>query len=276
MRADLHIHSYYSDGLVSPAHIAETCAKNGVQLAALTDHDNADGCTEFLSECGKYGVKGVVGLEISAYDGDVKIHTLGYNVNTACSDFLNFKKFVQAGSKERMAQVLCKLKKIGFELNFEEVDAQRYSAEAPYHIMHAAFAAAKKGYAPTAGEFYINYLAPGKPAFSNACRPSPEYALEVINKSGGISSLAHPGRITLETQEKIALIQRMKACGLNGIEAIYSGHTVGETAYYKEIAAKYSLLVTGGSDTHYATGNRAIGTPEYYPSQELLSALDIN
>ena len=66
------------------------------------------------------------------------------------------------------------------------------------------------------------------------------------------------------------------SCGLNGIEAVYSGHTDEETAYFKEIAAKFSLLVTGGSDTHYAEGTRSVGSPPFCPSGELIAALKIN
>ncbi|MCD8373314.1 MAG: PHP domain-containing protein [Clostridia bacterium] len=275
MRADLHIHSYYSDGKISPAYIAETCVKNGVELAVLTDHDNVNGCGEFAEECKKRGVKFTVGLEISAYDGDVKIHTLGYNMDIGCDAYKKFEKFVYDGSVERMEEVIYKLKKIGYSLTLQEISAERYCEKSPFHIMYAAFAAAKKGYAASGPEFYADYLAPGKAAFSSAGRPTPEYALEVIQKSGGVSSLAHPGRITLSKDGVIKLVERMTSCGLNGIEAVYSGHTIGETAYYKEIAAKYSLLVTGGSDTHYSFGGRSIGEPEFYPSQELLSALKI-
>ncbi|MCD7728960.1 MAG: PHP domain-containing protein [Clostridia bacterium] len=276
MRADLHLHSYYSDGLVSPAYIAETCKKNGVIFASLTDHDNAYGTAEFAEECKKQGVKCVAGIEVSAYKNDVKIHTLGYNMDLSHPAYKQFEKYIYSGSEERIGEVLFKLGREGIDISMGDVCAQRRCEKSPFHIMYVAFAAAKKGYAAKAGDFYIKYLAPGKVAYSGRCRPTPEYALEVIKKSGGISSLAHPGRITLNGDEKIKLIQLMKSCGLDGIEAVYSGHTMGETAYYKEIAAKYSLLVTGGSDTHYSTGNREIGTPEFYPSQELLSALGIN
>ena len=83
MKADLHIHSYYSDGMLSPADIAQTCVKNGVGIAALTDHDNMNGSEEFAAECALRGVKCVRGMEISAYT-DVKVHILGYNLNSDC------------------------------------------------------------------------------------------------------------------------------------------------------------------------------------------------
>ena len=274
MRADLHIHSYYSDGLISPEDIADMCVKNGVQLAALTDHDNMNGSSAFKEACARRGIKCVRGIEISAYT-DVKVHILGYNMDRHCEEYKKFDAFVKEGAMARTADILAKLKKRGVSLGFDDVLRERKCSRSPVHTMYIARAAARKGYAASPSSFYAEMLAPGRPAYSAAGRPSPKYALEVIKKCGGVSSLAHPGRITLPPAEKYTLIERLRVEGLRGIEAVYSGHTAEETVYFKEIAAKLSLLVTGGSDTHYAEGTRAVGTPEFYPSDELLAALDI-
>ena len=93
MKADMHIHSYYSDGMISPADIAEMCVKNGVGLASLTDHDNMNGSAQFEKECALRGIKCVRGLEISAYTS-VKVHILGYNVNPDCEEYKKFEKFL--------------------------------------------------------------------------------------------------------------------------------------------------------------------------------------
>lgn len=275
MRADLHTHSYYSDGLLSPQDIADLCVKNGVGLAALTDHDNMNGCKEFARACKARGVAFVRGLEISAYT-DVKVHILGYNVDSGSAAFQKFYSFVCDGALARTAEILAKLKKRGMSLSFDEVLRERRCEKSPVHTMYIARAAARKGYSPSPSAFYADMLAPGRPAYSALGRPSPEYALQTINECGGFASLAHPGRITLNDDEKIALVGRLADEGLRGIEAVYSGHTERETAYFKEVAARYSLLVTGGSDTHYAEGSRAVGTPEFYPSEELLEALGVS
>lgn len=274
MRADLHIHSYYSDGLISPAGIADMCVKNGVELAALTDHDNMNGCASFKEECIKRGVKSVCGIEISAYT-DVKVHILGYNLNASCLKYREFESFIKEGAMTRTADILSKLKKRGISLSFGDVLRERKCERSPIHTMYIARAAARKGYSSSPSAFYAEMLAPGRPAYSALGRPSPEYALEVIAECGGFSSLAHPGRITLPPDRRYALVEKLAACGLRGIEAVYSGHTEEETAYFKEIAAKLSLLITGGSDTHYAEGSRSVGTPEFYPSEELLAALNV-
>lgn len=275
MKADLHTHSYYSDGLLSPADIAEACVKHGVGIAALTDHDNMNGCACFLEECKKRGVTGVAGLEISAYEDGVKIHILGYGLNASAPEFAAFEKLVYDGSLARTAEILARLKKRGVNLSFDDVVRERRCARSPMHTMYVARAAARKGYSSSPAAFYGEMLAPGRPAYSGAGRPTPEYALQVISRCGGFSSLAHPGRLALENAQKIKLIERLVSLGLGGIEAVYSGHTDKETAYYKEIAAKYSLIVTGGSDTHYAEGSRMVGTPSFVPSEQLLAALKI-
>ncbi len=274
MRADLHIHSYFSDGMLSPADIASVCVKNGVRIAALTDHDNMNGCSRFAEECAKRGVISVRGIEISAYT-DVKVHILGYNLDDGCEKYKTFASFVYKGALDRTADILSKLKKKGINLTFDDVVRERRCIRSPIHTMYIARAAARKGYASSPGGFYIAYLAPGKPGYSAIGRPSPEYALEVIKDCGGISSLAHPGRITLPEDKKYRLIEHLCSCGLDAIEAVYSGHDDKETAYFKTIAEKKGLLVTGGSDMHYAEGNREAGVPELHPSCALLSALRI-
>ncbi len=274
MRADLHIHSHYSDGLLTPEDIARMCKKNGVGLAALTDHDNMNGCAEFAAACRREGVKCVHGLEISAYT-TVKVHILGYGLDGGCAAYKKFSDFVCEGALNRTEDILSKLKRRGINLSFADVVRERRCASSPMHTMYIARAAARKGYSPSPGAFYAEMIAYGRPAYSDVGRPSPEYALEVIAQCGGVSSLAHPGRVTLPREELRRLIERLKDCGLCGIEAVYSGHTVEETAYFKEVAAQLSLLVTGGSDTHYSEGNRRVGSPEFYPSEELLAALNI-
>jgi hypothetical protein len=171
--------------------------------------------------------------------------------------------------------ILSKLKKRGVNVSLDEVLRERRSDFSPIHSTYIAKAASRKGYCNSPNDFFFTYLMEGKSGYSSICRPTPEEAVEVIRECGGISSLAHPGRITMRTEEKVKFIERLCDCGLNGIEAVYSGHTEEETAYYKEIAKKYNLLVTGGSDTHYPEGRRQIGEPPFSPSDELLNALGI-
>lgn len=276
MLADLHVHTYYSDGLFSPLEVASIAKKNGVDLVAVTDHDSAMGYDEVKESCDRLGVKTVRGIEVSAYIGDVKIHTLGYNFDSENPAFKKFYKKLCDGALERTEDIISKLRQNGVDIRLDEVNAHRKIATTPIHVMHIARACADKGYCnKNPYTFFFNYLAWGKCAFSEICRPLPEEAIEVINACGGFTSLAHPGRIDMERNELYNFIKHLKSVGLGGIEAVYTTHTVEDTAYYKELASKFGLLVTGGSDTHYESKNYDIGAPAFYPDEKLVKALDI-
>lgn len=267
MRADLHVHTYFSDGLLSPEDVVKSAKENGVELISITDHD------AFLADI--KGIECVNGIEVSAYINGVKLHTLGYAFNPEKEVFKNFTSELLKGSEERLDDILNKLNDNHVRLEKSEVYAEKFSLNSPTHAMHIARAGAKKGYADNPFTFYAKYLAGGKCAFSDIARPSPQDTIRVINLSGGFCSLAHPGRIELEREEKAGLIARLKDAGLRGIEAVYSAHTNVETEYYKEMAGKLNLVVTGGSDTHYTGGKRRIGTPEFHIDDTLSLLLKI-
>lgn len=275
MRADLHTHTYYSDGSQSPSDIIAAAKRRGVGLVAVTDHDTCYGCNLLKTLAEVAGVVAVCGEEISAYDGDVKIHLLAYAFDMRDQRFISFNKALKEGSEKRALDILGKLSSCGINISYGDVLRERKNSEVPLHAMHIAVAGTRKFYASSPYEFYAKYLSFGRAGFSVRERPSPEEACRIVKACGGICSLAHPGRISLEKQGVISLIEKLVPCGLRGIEAVYSGHTPIETQYYKEIAERYGLLVTGGSDTHRDGGNREVGVPAFYPDRELISALKI-
>ena len=274
-RADLHIHTYYSDGGQSPADVVDGARRAGVNLVSVTDHDNSNGRHEVRELCKKAGIVAVDGEEISAYDGDVKVHVLAYGMDYSNPAYVKFNKTLCDGAEERTFDILKKLSAAKVNISYGEVLRERRCKNSPLHATHIAIAGARKGYASSPVSFYMRYLNYGEVGFSCICRPAPEETVELISACGGVSSLAHPGRISLEREGVIKLVKRLKEAGLKSIEAVYSGHTVEETQYYKDLAEEYGLLVTGGSDTHYPEGNRRVGTPEFYPDDALLSALKV-
>ncbi len=273
MRADLHVHTYYSDGLLTPGQVVNTAAENGVKLLAITDHDCELAFKKAQNIGKEKGVTVVRGTEISAYIGEVKLHTLAYNFNKDDSGVKNFFERLRVSSYERTEDILNKLKSAGVSLDFSEIEEQRHSPDSPVHSMYIARVGAKHGYALNPFEFYKNFLMRGKVAFSKLGRPSPEETVEVFTVAGGLCSLAHPGRVELDKDSLLSLILKLKDCGLRGIEAVYSTHTKSQTAYFKEIANKLSLYITCGSDTHFKEGNRKIGFPYFEPGEELLQKL---
>lgn len=275
IRADLHIHTYYSDGGQSPESVIMAAKGRGVGLVAITDHDNAVACAEGAKCAKRLGISFVDGIEVSAYEGDTKVHLLCYGMDYSSREYSAFAAELLYGAEERTLDVLKKLSSFGIGLEYGEVLRERRSKQTPLHAMYIARAGARKGYASSPVDFYAKYLNYGKVGYSSLCRPTPQKTVETCIACGGFCSLAHPGRISAEADWVEGLIKRLKTFGLGGIEGVYSGHTDRQTQYYKGLAEKLSLLVTGGSDTHYSEGNRRVGDPCFYPSQELLSALKI-
>lgn len=274
--ADMHIHTTASDGLLSPEEVVEAALDAGLKILSVTDHDTTFNTAKVNTVCKNAGIISVNGIEISAYDGKTKVHTLGYGFDVNDGRFNAFLNELYEGSLARTEDILSKLKACKINLSFEEVAARRFSNKTPIHVMHICRAAVKKRYAENPFSFYKRYLMSSAPAFSNICRPTPERAIEAINSAGGLAVIAHPGRVELQKTELYSLIARLTKAGLGGIEGVYSSHTALETAYFKEIAEQFGLLVTGGSDTHFGGGNKAIGTPVFQPSEKLRHRLKID
>lgn len=273
MKADMHLHTVYSDGLVTAKDLIESAKEHGVELISVTDHDTmlaSDGAEERARD---NDLRYVRGMEVSAYAGDKKLHTLCYNPDESNPDFKAFLNELRLGAEERTEQILHSLKKCGVNIPPESVEEERFCKDAPFHVMHIARAGAKAGYAGNPFEFFQKYLAYGKAGFCLARRPSPERAVEIISDAGGIASVAHPARVEMNSCDLKKLLLRLKDCGLKGIEAEYFSHTYSEKAYYKELAKELDLFVTGGSDTHFFGGTRYVGAQDFEPDKALLQAL---
>lgn len=272
MKADLHIHSVYSDGRYTPEEICNRAFEYGVELISITDHDTLMCQIKKGAAARKYGLKYVAGWEISAFKDDEKIHILGYN----CKGNSAYEEFVKNNAKNailRMEDRLQKLKKEGIEVSMDEVFAYREKGT-PIHTMHLSYAIAKK-LRMTSDEAYKRYLKKGAPAYSPIGRPNPYEAVECIKGCGGFSVLAHPGRIELPQNELRRLVEGLAAQGLAGIETVYTSHTKSQTEYFSAMAKSMGLLATGGSDTHQEDETHAIGKPYFAPSEALLERLEI-
>lgn len=269
LRADLHTHTYCSDGKQSPEHVALEAKRVGLDLIAVTDHDTTLAYPELKKVCERENIRCVTGIEVSAYIGSVKIHILGWGMDINSPKFKEYLETLKKNSRIRTEDLLSKLAAHGVNLSMEEVLKERTVEGAPTHITYVTRAGAKKlGVSPR--EFFNTYLALGRPCYSSLARPTPEGAVEIITSCGGAAAIAHPGRIEYpEGLDLETLIKRLLPYGLYGIEGVYTTHTNEETAYFKEMAAKYSLAVSGGSDTHFETGLNKIGYPEYYLDDSL-------
>ncbi|MBE7085657.1 MAG: PHP domain-containing protein [Clostridiales bacterium] len=271
MRADLHLHSIYSDGHYTPEEMCRLAKESGVEFLSITDHDTMNGLEIKRAAAKKFGLRYVCGWEISAYDGEEKIHILGYG----CKEGASYEKFLkdrQHASIVRVQESVEKFQKLGVPVTVEEVLALRVDVNSPVHSMLIARAAAKH-LGITEGETYARFLNRNKPAHSSFGRPTPKAAIDCIHALGGIACIAHPGRITMPAFEKENLLKDLADYGADGIEAYYSTHTNEETEYFKGLAKKWGVFVTGGSDTHYLDAIHRVGNPVFHPSDKLLEQL---
>ena len=272
MRADLHIHTYYSDGKYSPRDIAARAAQAGVELISMTDHDSLEGLEEKRAAARAEGLKYVAGWEVSSYAGDAKVHVLGYGCSP-CAAYTDFLAARREGALVRARDMIAKGNAY-FHLGVTLSDAERFhlKKEAPLHTMHVVTAFAER-LGIEKGELYLSAFASGKPCYSSLCRPAPQDAVDIIHASGGIASLAHPGRIPLAQGERLALMDALVSGGLDGIECYHSDHTPVEAEAFAAYARARGLLITGGSDFHAEGRNRTVGLPPFEPSEALLARL---
>lgn len=272
MRADLHLHTLYSDGIFSPSEIARRLAESGVTLCSFTDHDSMEGEEEKQAAAEQYSLTRVRGWEVSSYQNG-KVHMLGYRCerNAAYFSFLKERTdgaFLRAEDARKKANAY-----FGLTVSTEDVAREHTKKDAPMHTMHVVRAFAKALCTENLRDLYTEVFAYGKPAYSDLCRPDPFQALEIIHATGGITVLAHPGQIRLENSLRLELMDGLASRGLDGIECFHSTHTAEESAYFQEYANARGLLVTGGSDFHADNTPREVGIPEFYPSDRLLAAL---
>ena len=271
MRADLHIHTYYSDGAYSPAQIAAMAREAGLSLISMTDHDSLAGLEEKTRAAADCGLSYVPGWEVSAYQGDLKVHILGYGCRI-CAPYEQFLRARREGALARAEDIIARANEY-FGLDVTLADAERFhqKKDAPLHTMHIVAAFAER-LGRDKGDLYAAAFEPGKPCHSLIGRPSPQDAIDVIHASGGIAVLAHPGRIKLSAERRFSLMDELVGRGLDGIECSHSDHTEEQTAQFAAYARLRGLLQTGGSDFHAEGRSRVIGQPPFSPSEELLAA----
>jgi len=246
---DLHTHSTASDGKLSPCELVQYGKSMGLEAIAITDHDTVEGIEEAIESGIETGIEVVPGIEISAEYPDNTLHILGYYMDYKDESFLKNISILQAARNERNPRIAKKLQGLGVKIEFEEVVEEAGSGLVGRP--HFAQVLLKKGYVKNTREAFDKYLKKGAPAYEDKFRFQPEAAISNILEAGGIPVLAHPSTLGCRTTADLEkAITSFVNYGLRGIEAYYSEHSQGQVNLYKDIAEKYRLLITGGSDFH--------------------------
>lgn len=248
--ADLHLHSTASDGTDTPAEVVRRAAALGFAALALADHDTLDGVGEGAAEAQRLGLDFISGVECSTMDGKNEVHVLAYGIDPDNPGANAAFQRLRDERWNRARHMVEKLASIGVILDWDRVReiAGHYNIGRP----HIARAMQEAGYISSISEaFTPEYIGTGGQAYVPRERWETTNAITQIRQWGGVPVIAHPGRsgyglmgITPED------VERYMAAGLMGLEVFYSRHTPEQTAFYLDLAHRYGLLITGGSDDH--------------------------
>ena len=251
---DLHVHSNWSDGTLTPREIVLLAKEKGLRAVAVTDHDSVGGVQEATSVGAEVGVEVISGVELSVSDGVSDIHVLGYFVDHSDEHFVSELERFKAARLERVKKILAKLKQLAVDIELESV--LKIADNGALGRPHVAEALLDSGYVDTFEEAFRRYIGHRSPAYVPKLLLSPADAFRLVERAGGISALAHPG-----TVQRDDLIPEFVELGMKAIEVWHPKHDRGAVKYYMEMARRYGLAVTGGSDSHgLRTASASVGS----------------
>lgn len=247
--ADLHSHSRASDGLLSPTELARRAAANGVDILALTDHDDLGGLAAARAEAARSDMRFVDGVEISIEWGGLQVHIVGLDVDPYDEGLNAGLASIRSGRISRAQRMAAELEKVGIHGCFD--GAMRY-AENPSLISRSHFARhlVATGVCKDVRSVFDSYLVPGKPGYVMHRWATLDEAVGWIRRAGGIAVLAHPGRYKFSRLEMRNLLDEFKGCGGQSVEVISGSHSQENISQFSRLAREYGFLASCGSDFH--------------------------
>jgi 3',5'-nucleoside bisphosphate phosphatase len=252
--ADLHLHTNFSDGTFTPEELVFQAQKAGLACIAVTDHDSVEACARAAAACTSVKMEFISGTELTAEYDDTELHLLGYFLDTHSEKLLTEIARFQVVRQNRIHEMVARINELGTPLQAESVFALA-NCKSPGRP-HVARAMVKAGLVKNLDEAFERFLKKGRPAWVPKSKISALEAIELIHQAGGLAVMAHPG---LNRTDNI--IPALVAVGMDGIECFHTKHSTAMSERYLEIADKYHLLVTGGSDCHgFSKGKPLIGT----------------
>lgn len=241
--ADLHIHTKFSDGTFSPERIVRQAHQLGLSCIAITDHDTVCAIEPARREAESLGIELIPGVELAAEVDDYEIHILGYFIDWQAGWFGKKLEQICDVRRRRALAIIEKLRAFGISLDSDEV--MREAALGSVGRLHVARIMERGGFVHSIQEAFNKYIGNGRPCYVKKFRLTPAEAINMIYRLKGLAVLAHP--YTIGNDELIPGFVRL---GLRGIEVYYPEHNKSTTGHYRDLAEKYGLLVTGGSDCH--------------------------
>ena len=247
---DLHVHSYYSDGSLSPEELAVRAVRNNVVALAITDHDTLSGCAEKTEACRRHGVECVIGVEMSCELDEREAHILCLfadpdSPHVARMDHMSGRR------EQRMIAMLDKLAALGISMQLSDLHV---GEDGVYGRPHLARAMVGKGIVKSVNEAFARYLYDGGPIHIPKFRLTAAEGIALAKKMGGVAILAHPGVSGL-----IGDLNELVAMGLDGVEVYHPKHGGETIAKLLRYCGEKGLLASGGSDFHSPGDGADIG-----------------
>jgi predicted metal-dependent phosphoesterase TrpH len=260
LNADLHCHSTVSDGTLEPEAVAARAKAGGVELWALTDHDEISGLQRARDAALSAGLAYLTGCEISVSFAGITVHIVGLGFDADDAALREGLARTRGGRELRAREMAAGLAKVGIPGAFE--GALPYVSN-PELISRTHFARflVERGHCSDVGDVFRRYLVDGKPGYVPHRWAALGDAVRWITAAGGVAVIAHPARYRLTATEEYALFSEFKAHGGRAVEVITGSHSGSDAVRYGEIALEFDLLASRGSDFHSPTESRTdLGT----------------
>jgi predicted metal-dependent phosphoesterase TrpH len=247
--ADLHCHSAISDGTLEPEAVAARAAANGVELWALTDHDEIGGQRRARDAALALGLPYLTGTEISVTFAGITVHIIGLGFDADDAALVSGLAATRGGRRERALEMAAGLARVGIDGAFD--GALRYAGN-PELISRTHFARhlVETGVCADTYEVFRRYLVEGKPGYVPHRWATLKDAVSWIVAAGGLAVIAHPARYRFTPNEEYALFSEFKAHGGRGVEVVTGSHSAAEAVRYAGTAREFGLLASRGSDFH--------------------------
>ena len=265
LNADLHCHSVVSDGTLTPEALAERAISNGVELWALTDHDEIGGQARAAAAAKAVGMRYITGVEISVTFLGKTVHIVGLGIDTDNPDLREGLEQTRGGRRMRAQDMADGLAKVGIKGAFE--GALQYVGN-PDLISRTHFARhlVETGVCKETNEVFRKYLTEGKPGYVEHRWATLKDAVGWITGAGGMAVVAHPARYKFTPNEEFALFTEFKGHGGRGVEVVTGSHSAAEYVTYAATAQEFGLAASRGSDFHSPLESHTeLGTLPYLP-----------
>ncbi len=265
MKADLHIHTTSSDGMLSPVEILKKAETLGINVISISDHDTISAYNEIEKVKSNFNIRIVNGVEISANLKDKEIHLLAYCFDLNNRELNQFFEQIKIDRKLRAIEIVRKLRNFKLDISISDVEA--VSKNSPICRPHIATALVQKGLVKNFYDAFHKYIKDDGPANQKKIKVSVESVIEMIHNAGGLVFIAHPYILDSETLSGII------SAGVDGIEVIHPLHKKHHVTKFTNIARRYGILQSGGSDFHGRNETEIQKFGKYYIGETKLTEI---